>query len=204
MVADAEQPALEVEADLGHQRLSERLLAFDAECVRDGQRFILAIEGVADEPRQHVAQLREQGIDLGLCKAGLVAVEQGIVGIAAQRVGEGLGLFPREREHGFERTGHGCPIVRRTRWSPHLLAGGRRRGQCDNQIAGQGARLLPVTPDQFHVDGLPVVEILGECGLSQIAGLVGPHHVVHQAGQGRQRLGPDRPAAGRHHGRLIP
>ena len=147
MVADAEQPAIEVEADLGHQRFSERLLAFDAECVRDRQRLVLPTEGAVDEPRQHVVQLREQGIDLGLRQAGLVAVEQGIVGIAAQCVAEGLGLLPRQREHGFERTDHGCPIVRRTRWTPSLLAGGRGCGQRDDEITGQGPRLLPVAPD---------------------------------------------------------
>ena len=94
----------EVEAERAHQPLAERLLRGRRESVpASGSGSAWWAQDALEEVRQESGQRLEQGVDLGGADAGLVAIEERIVGRPAECRGLGCGLLPDEAHDLLER-----------------------------------------------------------------------------------------------------
>ena len=133
VVTDVQATALEVEAEGAHQGLAEGGLALGGKRTSGHRGCGLTADRMVDERRQRGAEFSEHRIDPRLREARFVVVQQGVVGRAAQGVGERLRLLAHQRHHGVEAGSHGLPVVALAGPAPRLFATGGGLGQRDHQ-----------------------------------------------------------------------
>jgi hypothetical protein len=100
--AHVEAPAAEVEARRPHQGLADAALDLGRERAVERphrRQTLLMVPRRLDHLGQARAQVREDRVDPGLAQAGIVAVEEGVVGRKSQRLPLGGADLPLQREH---------------------------------------------------------------------------------------------------------
>ena len=204
MVARVQAPALEVEAQRGHQCAAKRRLARIRERAFGFARRRITTNGAIDERRQGGGQFREDGIDALALEARFVLVEQRIVGVQTQSVAEGRGLLARQIDDGRQLVGDGWPVVLRPCRTPRLLASGACLGVRDCEIGRHRERPTALAFEKRDVGGLPRVEVFVPCRSQQVAGLRRRQQFPRRILQRRQGIGAHGPAAGGHRHRFVP
>jgi hypothetical protein len=204
-----EPPVREVEADRAHELLPQRALRRGRErpLGRHGPRLArLLFQHPVDEIRQEPREAGEQFVDARGARAGLVLVEQRVVGREAARRAQRLRLFAREAQHLLERRQQHREVGGGPRRAPHRFARRARLRQRRHEVRGQRHGRGPGPAHLAQVRALPAVQArrfaLG--ALQQLAHVRAGQQLVARHLEGRELLGARRDAAARHHHRHVP
>ena len=200
-----ETPFRRVEAEaLDHLHL-ELLLPLDREARAADWAFSLCAGG-GDQRNLLFLQPSEDGTHLGRLHAGLEVVEQDVVRLVV--VVEALDVLAAQ----VEVVAEGGQELREVRVLPRLDPHGHRQGggarHLTAQLGRDAACLLPVAadePDQARLVRVVRLRLL-EAGqrVEQPTHLVGGERFVRDPAEGRELLGADAGASGRHLDLLVP
>ena len=200
-----EAPLRRVEAEaLDHLQL-ELLLPLDREGHAAYRPFSLCAGG-GDQRDLLFLEPLEDGAHLGRLHAGLEVVEQDVVGLVV--VVEALDVLAAQVEVVAERGQELREVRVLSRLDPH---GHRERGGARHltaQLGRHAACLLPVAadePDQARLVRVVRLRLFEARQLvEQPSHLVGRERLVRDPVEGRELLGPDAGASGRHLDLLVP
>ena len=207
--ARVEPPALEIEAERPHQRFADRALRRHREGAGDRRRRAvarLALAGGADEVRQLGPQGIEHRVDAGAAQAGVVLVEERVVGREAERLALGAADLAGEAQHVLQVGLQDREVARGAGLAPGHLGGRGRLGLRFDEVARDRGSVGMGAAHLAQVRRLPGVErSRAGFGLGQEVGGGGSHQqLVRQAAQGGELLGAARRGARRHQGLGVP
>ncbi len=206
MGAAVKTAVLEVEAERRHQSLAKRLLPGRGKVAPERQRLDLATEDALEKLRQELGERREQRVDLSGRDAGLVAVEERIVGRETECLALRRRLLAGEPHHLLERRAEQSEVGLLARLAPeHLgLRGGAHEGR--DQLRGHRGGAPIAAAHLAQIGRLPCVQLAwSRLGLiEEIAGLGADQQLMDDLAQRRHLLGADRVAAPRHHDLMVP
>ena len=140
--------------------------------------------------------------------AGLVAVQERVIGAAAQGFGAGLCALTDQSEQTFQARHDTLEVCRRTRFAPFHLAGVAGLGERLDQVARQCRGVAPLPAHLAEIGGPPGIEfaragVLLRCG--EELGHIGPSKdLMTDHIQGGQLLAARLGAAVGHDGGHIP
>ena len=160
VVARVESAMREVEAQVAHDPFGEPVLGVRRKRARQNRHFTLRPLLVDDrrrEPGQEGRQLREQPVDLGRRAAGLVFVEQRVVGGDAEGLRLRLCDLAGEPEHLAQGREHARKVVAVASSAPVHLAGRDGPRVAHDEVARQRHRVAALALHLAQVRELPCV-----------------------------------------------
>ena len=192
--ADVQPAPVEVETDGLHQPHAQRPLGFHRERPLEGQDVrtaLLALQHLAQEPRQEALQVAEQLVDVVGVAARLIGVQQRLIQRAAQRLRLGGRDLALEVQHFRQAGQQHREIAGGAGVAPDHFAAGNGAGVRFDQIARHRRRVEVGAAHLVQVGFLPVGKIGLVLGVGQQVGVVVVgQQLVAQDLQGRKLLGP--------------
>ncbi len=193
MQAHVETAAIKVEAQRPHHRFAELTLRGHGKGARDGGRragLILKRASLLDQTREFAAEPVEERIDLRPTKAGIILVEQGIVGGDPERGALAAADLPLQPKHFFQVGQQQREIAGRPRLPPHHLGPRRRRGTRQHEVERYGGGMGVGAAHLTQVGRLPGIKrVLPPFGVVQRFGGAGRYEqIVGDAAQRRQLI----------------
>ena len=147
VMRDGQAAARDVEAHRRHHRQPELALLFDRIAARQRAQRVglealrLHLEGARHEIHQEALQLVEQRRDVGGPAAGVILLDQRVVGIELQHLGAALCLLAGQFDHRVERRQEAGPVVARPQFAPELLAAHARPGLTLDELGGKAGQV---------------------------------------------------------------